>query len=1485
MSEDSAVKLKPFSGKEDDWVYWSPQFEARAEAKGYRVLLDATETAPNDDEVLDPTSEANKIKLRKLNKQGYSELMSLMSGSKAKVAFLLVKKARTAGLPNGSLYQAWVNLKERYQPKGVDSAEQVLREYNECYLGKREDPEEWIARKDELRMRLQIDYGKKDYDDDDFKAAIIYKLPEEYHSEKTVLRDKYKSMSVAQITIMLRERYKELSKGNNKKSDDDEEIALAGTQQQRGIKCYNCQGFGHIARDCTKKKVGGGQRFKGKCNGCGKFGHKEADCWEKESNASKRPSGWKPKRSEINAASTDEAEYNLTEVDWLWDEDYGITSSDEEEDDDMVFDLEDDVVEETPICDKAVEMALIDAKEAVEDPNVWILDTGASTNSTGNSQGVIEIQDAEGSVTRMGNGATVKSKGVGKLPVMVCDKNQKEINKGMINDLYINPGSPFNLIAGGKLLQEGYMVTGNCESLVFTKGKTKLVFDMKIHTRKGVLYAIYLKRLGTDTGAVQQQVITKTIKKAHETLGHMDEEKTRAVARSLKWTITKGTMNSCENCAIGKAKSKDISLKDGPKEKAKEVNGRIYLDISSIRNPEKNGVQPTKPRWCIKVDERTGFKKSDFYETKDGMVEPTCEMFYQWKMDGKPVQVLRMDNAGENKKLHKALNSSRWKMYPEVEYTAKDTPKQNHQAEVAFDTIYGRGRAMMTAANVPTGKRYLVAYKAFETATKLDGLIPITIDGVTKTRVEHWSGKLPRYANHLRTWGEAGVVKTKTDTTPKLNDRGEKCMFVGYADNHDGDCYEMLNWSTKRITLTRDVRWLNKMYFDKSGIEFVSEISDDEDNEVQEEEANKATDGMNDNIPIELEGDEDQHESAPIIEPVADPANLAQQGTATTRSGRAVKPVEKLNLVQAVAEYMQESYEEMGITNYPEDFDEIIAVGAGIGGGFTNTSELIPMKYDEAMKKDPKGWEEAVDEEHDRMVSHKVWRPEYIKDIPKHAKILTSTWAMKQKANGTKRARINARGYEQKEGEHYASDGTSSPVVNEASIFIILILMVLGRLYGELNDVKGAFLNGEFSNGEKLYMRVPQGFEKFYPPGVVLLLLKTIYGLKQAAYEYWRMLLKAIKAVGLERCKADPCVYFKWKDGKIMLWASWVDDLLSCGKETEVKKGREELKKYFDLDEVGPVQEYVGCKVNYNKEEGYIHLTQPVLIQSFEDEFELPSREHKTPAAQGEVLCKGEPLLNEKEHRNYRKGVGKLLHLSKYARPDICNAVRELTRFGGAPNVNHYKAMHRCMKYAVDTKNRGLLLKPWGKWDGGAEYKFTIFGVADSNFATCPDTRKSVSGWSAYLNGAPYTRKSKTQPIVTLSVTEAECLAATSCIQDMLYGMRFLESLGLKVKKPMTLYMDNKGGVDLFNNWSISGHTRAISVRLAYVRELKEMGIVQVEWIKGDDNPADIYTKNLDAKAFEKHAMAYCADEVNGTVEYKTRENYVSDLLPIVREE
>jgi hypothetical protein len=197
---------------------------------------------------------------------------------------------------------------------------------------------------------------------------------------------------------------------------------------------------------------------------------------------------------------------------------------------------------------------------------------------------------------------------------------------------------------------------------------------------------------------------------------------------------------------MGKAKQKNVP-KLSEVEPLRTGQNRFYLDIATVK---RIAGQPktVKPTWRITVDERTQLKFSDFFQTKKGMVEPTGQQFYTWKQSGKAVTFARLDNAGENQRLQERCESKDWKLGIEFEFTARDTPQQNSLAEVGFATIANRGRAMMSRANIPYKIRFRIWSEAFKTATLLDGLIPIEIDGELATKYKHWCGKDPEFAKH-----------------------------------------------------------------------------------------------------------------------------------------------------------------------------------------------------------------------------------------------------------------------------------------------------------------------------------------------------------------------------------------------------------------------------------------------------------------------------------------------------------------------------------------------------------------------------------------------------------------------------------------------------------------------------------------------------------------------------------------------------------------
>ena len=197
------------------------------------------------------------------------------------------------------------------------------------------------------------------------------------------------------------------------------------------------------------------------------------------------------------------------------------------------------------------------------------------------------------------------------------------------------------------------------------------------------------------------------------------------------------------------------------------------------------------------------------------MVKPTCEIMHRWGQAGIVIKKLRMDNAGENIALEKRLKSESWKNLVDMEYTAQDNLQQNSLAEVAFYALASKAQAAMHHANLPMEMCFQLFGEIFTTITMLDGLTIIEVDGHRKSQYEHVFTKKPKFVKYLCKIGEAGTVKITNDTTPKLQDHGIHCIFVGYAENHLEGCYRMYDPATHRVCQSHDVVWLNRMFYEK----------------------------------------------------------------------------------------------------------------------------------------------------------------------------------------------------------------------------------------------------------------------------------------------------------------------------------------------------------------------------------------------------------------------------------------------------------------------------------------------------------------------------------------------------------------------------------------------------------------------------------------------------------------------------------------------
>ena len=113
--------------------------------------------------------------------------------------------------------------------------------------------------------------------------------------------------------------------------------------------------------------------------------------------------------------------------------------------------------------------------------------------------------------------------------------------------------------------------------------------------------------------------------------------------------------------------------------------------------------------------------------------------------------------------------------------------------------------------------------------------------------------------------------------------------------------------------------------------------------------------------------------------------------------------------------------------------------------------------------------------------------------------------------------------------------------------------------------------------------------------------------------------------------------------------------------------------------------------------------------------------------------------------------------------------------------------------------------------------------------------------------------KSKAQKGVTLSSSEAEFVALSEAVKEVLFVLRLLNSMGIKVELPIKVMVDNKGAIFMANNVAISQRTKHIDTRSKFVTQYILEGIITVEFVGTSKNFADMFTKNVEGSTLEEH--------------------------------
>jgi hypothetical protein len=170
--------------------------------------------------------------------------------------------------------------------------------------------------------------------------------------------------------------------------------------------------------------------------------------------------------------------------------------------------------------------------------------------------------------------------------------------------------------------------------------------------------------------------------------------------------------------------------------------------------------------------------------------------------------------------------------------------------------------------------------------------------------------------------------------------------------------------------------------------------------------------------------------------------------------------------------------------------------------------------------------------------------------------------------------------------------------------------------------------------------------------------------------------------------------------------------------------------------------------------------------------------------------------------------------------------------------------------------------------------ELSVVGYSDSDWGNDPGDRKSIGGYVITIGGCIVDWRSKKQTGVTLSSTEAEYMAAADAATSIKFLQMLIQELTGENLRKGALFMDNTGAIKLITNNSTGNRTKHIDIKARFVGdEVKEKRLA-LQYMKTDENTADIFTKNVVEGLFKKHSNGI----YNGTFAFEHRLRIEEDV-------
>ena len=1060
-----------------------------------------------------------------------------------------------------------------------------------------------------------------------------------------------------------------------------------------------------------------------------------------------------------------------------------------------------------------------------------ILDSGCSQHMLNWPQECFEgLRPTNVRVATALDGENTKGAGRGDVPCRIIDQTGRKVLMTLKNALRVTSLRQ-NLVSVSQLIDDGATIKFLTRDAEINIGGQTVTAHRENGLYRVKIVPVRAASASDTTAHAAVATPEEEVNRIHEASGHMSLGalkslmKHEASAAALGASNTKIrqavlTTNALQCTSCSQAKSTIPGL---PRKSQTSTTKALELVHSDY-----NGPWPTQRGGYVKMlmllDDMTNFVV--IFLTRDDGAETThsCVNAYQRRAKvthGRGITTFRCDNGG-------GFVSDKMKVFFDAEgitlqLSAPYRQGQNGKAERMWRTITERGKAALAQSGM--NMSYLfdailsIIYVMNRTFVETLGCTPF--EAFT---LRH----LPTMSFHP--FGCLAYPVVPVTLRQKGSWRAEKAIFLGY-ELHSKGTYLFLRLSGKPGRPTTFGRHDATFYAN----EFPVANRDPSVNNDSSSSSHDLVHGEPESQqPTSPEEEPESAQPADPMEPPIQEEEKHDSGSVPTRSSTRARS-------------QRQHYNSA-------DFDTAFAHAI--------TTEPEPESVSEALKSpERKQWLEGLKAEVRAHIKNGTFR-KMRKDH--NSKAISSRFVFKRKINEEGqvvkyKVRLVAKGFEQVEGVHYGE--TYAPTLKHTTFRAILAVAAQQDLVLHQMDVDTAFLIPQLPAQESISMLPPPGFAEIaaevgFPikHDETLLLLKCIYGLKQAS-RYWNSTLSGIIIeFGFMQSKADPCLFMKFIKFKVVYVAIYVDDIIIAGNHALVQEFRTYIKNALPVKDIGFPTFFCGLRIQKMKD-GLL-LSQPAFTIAILDKFNMnEANPAKTPAATLPLVQGEMPTEEEKSHMQnipYRSAVGSLLWLALTFRPDIAFAVAQVARFAASPRPSHWTAVKRIMRYLKGTTKFGIAFQKQEPSD------FMLQGYSDSNWAGCVETRKSTGGYAFLIGTSIVAWKSQIIRSICLSSFESEIYQLSLTSQEAVWELKLFEDMkvGEAITLPITIFGDNQSANTVATTGKVTGRTKHIDTRNLFVQDLVHQGLVIIKYCSTEDNAADIFTKPLGLVKFIKHRSA-----------------------------